>query len=82
MEKRISADDASRSLPEMLRGLRKGWSYVITLRGRAVARLVPARMDERPTEMARAVLLKRLKSQPAATKPGARRRWTRDELHY
>ena len=82
MEKRISADDASRSLPEMLRGLRKGWSYVITLRGKAIARLLPASMDEQRTEMARAALLKRLKSQPAVTKTGARGRWTRDELYY
>jgi antitoxin (DNA-binding transcriptional repressor) of toxin-antitoxin stability system len=60
--------------------VRQGQSYVVTSHGRPVAKLIPAETDERNAAAARAALLARLKSQPAAKGPKAQKRWTRDEL--
>jgi prevent-host-death family protein len=46
-ETEIGAFEAKARLPELLRGTAAGRSYVITRRGRPVARLVPARDSER-----------------------------------
>jgi prevent-host-death family protein len=46
-ETEIGAFDAKTRLPELLRGTAEGRSYVITRRGKPVARLVPARESER-----------------------------------
>ncbi len=81
MEKNVSAADANRRFSELLRGVRKGRSYVVTSHGRPVAKLIPAETDERHAAAARAALLARLKSQPAAKGAKARRRWNRDELY-
>jgi prevent-host-death family protein len=81
MEKSVSAADANRRFSDLLRGVRKGRSYVVTSHGRPVARLIPAETDERHAKAARAALLTRLKSQPAAKGDKARRRWTRNELY-
>jgi len=81
MEKSVSAADANRRFSDLLRGVRKGRSYVVTSHGRPVAKLIPAETDERHAEAARAALLARLKSQPAAPDDKARKRWTRDELY-
>jgi len=81
MEKSVSAADANRRFSDLLRGVRKGRSYVVTSHGRPVAKLIPAEIDERHAEAARAALLARLKSQPAAKGAKAERRWTRDELY-
>ncbi len=80
MEKSVSAADANRRFSDLLRGVRKGQSYVVTSHGRPVAKLIPAETDERNAAAARAALLTRLKSQPAKGAK-ARRRWTRDELY-
>jgi prevent-host-death family protein len=81
MEKTVSAADANRRFSDLLRGVRKGRSYVVTSHGRPVAKLVPAETDERNAAAARTALLARLKSQPAAQDDKARKRWTRDELY-
>jgi prevent-host-death family protein len=81
MEKSVSAADANRRFSDLLRGVRKGQSYVVTSHGRPVAKLIPAETDERNAAAARVALLTRLKSQPAAKGAKARRRWTRDELY-
>ncbi len=81
MEKSVSAADANRRFSDLLRGVRKGRSYVVTSHGRPVAKLVPAETDERNAAAARTALLARLKSQPAAQDDKARKRWTRDELY-
>ena len=81
MEKSVSAADANRRFSDLLRGVRKGRSYVVTSHGRPVAKLVPAETDERNAAAARTALLARLKSQPAAQDDKARSRWTRDELY-
>ena len=81
MEKSVSVADANRRFSDLLRGVRKGRSYVVTSHGRPVAKLIPAETDERHLQAARAALLARLKSQPAAKGDKANRRWTRDELY-
>jgi len=81
MEKTVSAADANRRFSDLLRGVRKGRTYVVTSHGRPVAKLIPAETDERNAAAAREILLSRLKSQPAARAGKARKRWTRDELY-
>ena len=81
MEKTVSAADANRRFSDLLRGVRKGRSYVVTSHGRPVAKLIPAETDERHAEAARAALLERLRSQPAAQGDTTGERWTRDELY-
>lgn len=43
----IGSYEAKTKLPELLRGVRAGKSYTITLRGEAVADLVPAQKNNR-----------------------------------
>jgi prevent-host-death family protein len=81
VEKSVSAADANRKFSELLRGVRKGQSYVVTSHGRSVARLVPAADEVRPANAARSVLLSRLQKQKPLTGAKARKRWTRDELY-
>jgi prevent-host-death family protein len=81
MDKNVSAADANRKFSELLRGVRKGRSYVVTSHGEPVAKIVPAAQDARIAAGARSSLLARLKSQPAVKGAKAHRRWTRDELY-
>lgn len=81
MEKRISAANANRKFSELLRGVRKGKTYVVTSHGKPVARISPSESDADASAGARSALLARLKSQPAAKGAKARRRWTREELY-
>ncbi|HXY25588.1 MAG TPA: type II toxin-antitoxin system prevent-host-death family antitoxin [Candidatus Acidoferrum sp.] len=81
MERSVPAADANRKFSELLRGVRKGRRYVVTSHGKPVAKLVPADVDERAVQSARAVLFERLHSQRPAKTRGARRRWTREELY-
>ena len=81
MEKTVSAADANRKFSDLLRGVRKGQSYVVTSHGRPVAKLIPATTDGGNAAATRSALLARLKSQPAAQEDKPRKRWTRDELY-
>ena len=81
MEKSVSAADANRKFSELLRGVRKGRSYVVTSHGEPVAKLVPATQDARAAAEGRSALLARLKSQAVPKGAKARRGWTRDELY-
>ena len=81
MEKSVSAADANRKFSELLRGVRKGRSYIVTSHGEPVAKLVPAEQDARIFAGARSALLARLKAQRAVQGAKARKRWTRDELY-
>lgn len=47
MHRIIGASEARSKLPELLRGVMAGNRYTITLRGIAVAELVPAALDRR-----------------------------------
>jgi prevent-host-death family protein len=78
MEEFVSVAEANHRFTELLRGVQKGLSYVITLRRRPIARLIPVATDERSREVARSALLVRLKTKPAAKR---RRRWTRSEMY-
>jgi len=73
MEKAISAADANRNFSQLLRDVREGQSYVVTTRGKPVARIAP--LDEhlraRATGLTR--LLKRLESEHV-TRIGHRKR--------
>jgi prevent-host-death family protein len=81
MEKTVSAAEANRKFSELLHGVRKGASYVVTLCGEPVARLVPTRRGARSSPRARKSLLIRLKFQPTGEGVEAGRRWRREELY-
>ena len=59
MEKTVSATDANRRFSELLRGVREGSTYVVTSRGRPVAKLIPAKSGQRQAEASQAALLAR-----------------------
>lgn len=76
MEEAISAAAASRKFMRILRRVHEGRSYIVTSRGRPVARIVPAnRLEIRSS--ARTALQARLESQAGVNVEG----WTRAELH-
>lgn len=77
MEEVISAADANRKFSQLLQGVREGRSYVVTSRGKPVARLIPADRDEGTSAGSRAALLSRLEKQPVVDVG----RWTRDDLY-
>jgi prevent-host-death family protein len=81
MEKVVSAADANRRFSKLLRGVRKGQSYLVTSHGEPVARIVPAEADVEARRKAWEALRARLEARPAAKGTKARVRWTRDELH-
>lgn len=47
MNIKVGSYEAKTKLPELLRGIQAGNRYTITLRGEAVAELVPAHSDKR-----------------------------------
>jgi len=77
MEKTISVTDAKRRFLRLLRDVRGGQSFVVTSRGRVVARIVPVGDERAIAAGARSFLLRRLQSE-AVVKIG---RWKRDELY-
>jgi prevent-host-death family protein len=77
MDETISATQAARSFAKLLRGVRQGRSYVVTIRGRPVARLAPAAAGDVSKERARAALLARLRRQPVIDIGP----WRREELY-
>jgi prevent-host-death family protein len=81
VEKTVSAADANRKFSELLRGVRKGRSYVVTSHGKPVAKIVPADSDVSNLDAARSALLQRLASQKLPKGANPRHRWTRDELY-
>jgi prevent-host-death family protein len=81
MEKIVSAADANRKFSELLRGVRKGRTYIVTSHGKPVAKISPADTEASTGEAAHTALLRRLRSQKPLEGEAARRRWTRDELY-
>lgn len=77
MKRAISAAEANREFSALLRGVRRGHSYVVTSHGRPVARIVPVTSGEEIGNAARATLFKRLEKAPVLAIPT----WTRDELY-
>lgn len=74
----ISASEANRRFPALLRAVQQGNSVTIVSRGRPVAVMEPVREGRAAgRERARRALLQRLQGQPVT---GARD-WTRDTLY-
>jgi prevent-host-death family protein len=76
MEKAVSAADANRKFSQLLQGVRRGRSYVVTSHGKPIAKISPVDQAGKIEAGAREMLLARLRKQ-SVTKAG---RWTRDEL--
>ena len=77
MEKAVSAADANRKFSQLLQGVRRGRSYIVTSHGKPVARISPVAAASNVESTARDILLNRLRRQAAPTAV----RWTRDELY-
>jgi prevent-host-death family protein len=77
MERAVTAADANRKFSSILRTVRNGKSYVVTVHGKPVAKILPVSEGEQKRTAARAALFARLETQPAINAG----RWTRDELH-
>lgn len=77
MDEAVSIADASRRLSRILREAREGHSYVVTSRGRPVARIVPAASHGGTATRLRAALVQRLERQPVVDVG----RLSRDELY-
>lgn len=77
MEKPVSAAIANRRFSKLLSAVHGGHSYLVTAPGKPVAKIVPVAGNGAFTRVARAALLKRLRSEPVATIG----RWTRNELY-
>jgi prevent-host-death family protein len=81
MDKSVSAAIANRNFSKLLRGVRKGRSYVVTSHGEPVAKLVPTSEKEGIGERARGTLMARLRATKPVRGKNTRKRWTRDELY-
>jgi prevent-host-death family protein len=77
MEKTISATDANRKFSQLLQGVRRGRTYVVTSHGKAVAKISPVEKSVRVAVSAREILLARLRSQPTVNADC----WNRDDLY-
>lgn len=74
MEKLVSAAEANRKFSQLLQGVKRGRSYLVTSHGKPVAKLSPV---EAQSVSAHESLLARLRRQ-SVTKIGP---WKRDELY-
>jgi len=77
MDRAISAVEANRQFSHVLRSVRAGESYVVTVHGRPVARITPVGPEANRMAEARRALLARLAAEPAI-EIGP---WTRAELY-
>ncbi len=77
MSATITATEANRQFSRILNEVEDGQTYVVTRQGRAIAKIVPADVEEVRREEARAKLFARLRSQP----PKKVAPWTREELY-
>jgi prevent-host-death family protein len=77
MGKSVTAAAANRDFSKLLREVRTGRSIVITNHGKPVAKIVPFTAADGVRDAARALLLDRLRTQPAIDIG----RWTRDDLY-
>ena len=77
MEKAISAADANREFSQLLQGVKKGNSYIVTSHGTPVAKFAPIAASSPLAKTARSLLLARLEAQPVM-EIGP---WTRDEMY-
>lgn len=73
----IATAEANRQFSEVLRKVRGGATFTVTVHGRPVARIVSISATEHLTTIGKLTLLKRLR-RGAVVDAG---RWTRDELY-
>jgi prevent-host-death family protein len=77
MEKAISATEARRRFLQLLQGVRRGRTYIVTSYGKPVAKISPVEKSGRVEVSATGMLLARLRSQPTVKVDG----WSRDDLY-
>lgn len=75
--KTIAAGDANRHFSSLLRDAARGEVITVLSRGKAVATIGPARPASGQREVAKLILLQRLRQQ----QPSGTRNWTRDDLY-
>jgi prevent-host-death family protein len=73
----VSAADANRNFSDLLRQVREGRTIVVTVHGKATAKLIPFDAAQQRAGTGRAVLMARLAGQ-RSVKAG---RWTRESLY-
>lgn len=73
----VSAGDANRHFSSVLREVTEGEIVTVLSRGKPVATISPARIDDARRQAARLSLLERLRQQKAS----GTRDWTRNELY-
>ena len=76
MKKAVSAAEANRRFSQLLREVREGHSFIVTSRGKPVAKITPHTKDT-ASGRAREAFLRHLESQPVRNIG----RWTRNELY-
>lgn len=74
----ISAAEADRGFSRILRDVRQGQSFVVTLHGVPIAKIVPAERSDAVADVAKKALLAHLCAQPIIV---LGQRWKRDELY-
>jgi len=79
-KERICAD-ANRRFSTLLRGVRKGRSYIVTLHGRPVAKLIPAETDETQCGGSKGRTVGAAEIAACSKGREGTRRWTRGELY-
>lgn len=77
MSTAITAANANREFSALLRGVRRGESFVVTSHGRPIARVVPVSNGSEVREAARSTLFARLRNNPARSIG----HWTREDLY-
>jgi prevent-host-death family protein len=76
--KTISASEANRKFSTVLGKVTAGEEYIVTSRGRPVAKIVPFSIEEEKRRKARKALLERLDRQEPQN---LEIDWTRDDIH-
>ena len=76
LEELIAAADANRKFSQLLRSVRDGRTYVVTIHGKPVAKIIPIAKDDKV--MAGRGQSIRSPALPAGCRCGC---WTRDELY-
>lgn len=77
MDKTVSAVEANRRFSHILRSVRAGERYVVTVHGKPVARIAPVGPEMNSVAEARQALFARLAAEPVVDIG----HWTRDELY-
>jgi len=74
---KISSADANRNFSELLRVVRGGRTVIVTIHGKAAAKVIPFESGQDQIDDRREVLLSRLSGQKAINAG----RWTRESLY-